>query len=251
MKTEEMLEALKKVNTPNITNVLATYPNKRDTCLCLYDPWEDNWYTDSTLRCMYPELGPQLGYAVTVTFGLPDEEHPDMSKMSELYQALADSPKPSVLIIKQDMPEKYKKKNGLAGGNMMSAFKSLGCVGVITDGPSRDIDEVREIGGIQYMMTGVCAGHGPFVIKEVNAPVSVCGMDVKAGEIVHMDENGACVFPADKLEAVCEKALLLDEAEALKQHLFQVNTDPKVMDQIRLGKHPEQIALQKEQKSRK
>jgi galactokinase len=42
-----------------------------------------------------------------------------------------------------------------------------------------------------------------------------------------------------------------DEAEALKQHLFQVNTDPKVMDQIRHGKHPEQIALQKEQQSRK
>jgi regulator of RNase E activity RraA len=40
-------------------------------------------------------------------------------------------------------------------------------------------------------------------INAVNVPVTVAGMDVAPGEIIHMDENGACKFPADKLADVC------------------------------------------------
>ena len=49
--------------------------------------------------------------------------------------------------------------------------------------------------------------------RAINVPVSVAGMDVAPGEIIHMDENGACKFPADKIEAVLKnvKALLKDE----------------------------------------
>ncbi len=45
-------------------------------------------------------------------------------------------------------------------------------------------------------------------------PVSVCGMNVAPGEIIHMDENGACKFPADKAEKVLEMVsnLCADEA---------------------------------------
>lgn len=64
MTEHEMLEALKQYNTPSITNVVATYP-KNPLCLGLYNPWTENWYTDSSIRCMYPELGPRVGYAVS------------------------------------------------------------------------------------------------------------------------------------------------------------------------------------------
>ena len=55
---------------------------------------------------------------------------------------------------------------------------------------SRDLDEVRPM-GFQYMLTGVTAGHGAMAVQAVNVPVSVGGMDVAPGEIIHMDENGA------------------------------------------------------------
>jgi regulator of RNase E activity RraA len=38
-------------------------------------------------------------------------------------------------------------------------------------------------------------------------------MDIAPGEIVHMDENGACKFPADKLQAVLENARALQQEE--------------------------------------
>src|SRR5436189_159301 len=82
---------------------------------------------------------------------------------------------------------------------------SPGCLGLISNGPSRDLDEIRPM-HFQYMLTGVTPGHGAMAVQAVNVPVSVAGMDVAPGEIIHMDENGAVKFPADKLEAVLQNA---------------------------------------------
>ena len=67
----------------------------------------------------------------------------------------------------------------------------------------------------QYLTRGICAGHGPQAVHAVQVPVSISGMDVAPGEIVHMDENGAVKFPADRLEEVVKnaKALLAEEDE--------------------------------------
>lgn len=206
-RTLELFERLKRFNTPTVTNVVATYPNRVDECLGLYDPWAVNWYTDEDIRCIYPELGPKVGFAVTCIYGMPDLRF-DRLNFSNVIEALERSPQPTILVMKQDFPLPFKKKNGLVGGNMATAMKRSGCVGCISDGPSRDIDEIRELGDFQLMLTGVSPGHGDFSVKAVNVPVSVCSMDVFPGEIIHMDENGACKFPADRLEDVvnlCEK----------------------------------------------
>jgi len=83
---------------------------------------------------------------------------------------------------------------------------------VISDCPSRDIDEIRSM-KFQYMLTGATAGHGAMAVHAINTPVSVGGMDVTPGEIVHMDENGSCKFPADKLEAVVTNLEALQKEE--------------------------------------
>ena len=180
-REREIIKELENYDTPTITNVVATYPGKA-TCLSLYHPWATNWYTDDSLRVMYPELGRTCGYAVTCTYGIPDPNFKGGPSVGDVLRAIDKSPKPVVLFIKQDYPEELKRKNGLCGGNMAAAFKSVGCVGIVTDGPSRDVDEVRTM-GIQYMMTGTSAGHGPMGVKAVNTPVEICGMDVCTGEI--------------------------------------------------------------------
>jgi len=63
------------------------------------------------------------------------------------------------------------------------------------------------------LLSGVTAGHGDFSVQAVNVPVSIAGMDVSPGEMVHMDENGAVKFPESQLEPVLEnvRALLAEE----------------------------------------
>lgn len=212
MMESEMLQALKDFDTPSITNVVATYP-LNPLCLGLYNPWTENWYTDQTIRCMYPELGRTVGYAVTCVYGLPDPGFNRLTFM-DVIDALDASPKPTILVLQQKFPPEIAGKVGLSGGNMTSAMKAVGCLGVISNGPSRDLDEIRPM-KFQYMLTGVCAGHGGMAVYAVNVPVSVGGMDISPGEIIHMDEDGAVKFPANKLEAVLTnvRALQIEETE--------------------------------------
>ena len=210
MTEQEMLQALKGFDTPSITNVVGTYP-ANPLCLGLYNPWTENWYTDQTLHCMYPELGRTVGYAVTCVYGLPDPSFKRLSFM-DVIDALDASPKPTILVLQQKFPPEIAGKVGLSGGNMTSAMKAVGCLGMISNGPSRDIDEIRPM-QFQNLISGVTAGHGDMAVYAVNVPVSVAGMDVCPGEIIHMDENGAVKFPANKMEGVLTnvQALQIEE----------------------------------------
>ena len=229
MEAYDMIQALLQYDTPCVTNVVATYP-KSDLCMGLYHPWAEKWYTDERLRCMFPELGCRAGYCVTVTYGMPDKGFERLGFV-DVCRAIEQSPKPVILAVKQDFPEDIKRKNGLLGGCMMSAFKALGAVGVISDGPSRDLDEVRSL-DMQYMLTGACAGHGEFSVHAVNTPVEICGMTVAPREIIHMDESGAVKFPAEKLEQVLELCGKLSRMEALKQKDLLQCRDAETMARI-------------------
>jgi 4-hydroxy-4-methyl-2-oxoglutarate aldolase len=210
LSEKEILAELQNFDTPSITNVVATYPGN-PLCLGLYDPWAVNWYTDTSVRCIYPELGARAGYAVTCVYGLPDPNYSRLS-LQDVLAALEAQEKPAILVIQQKFPPAIANKVGLSGGNMTTAFKSLGCVGVVSNGPSRDIDEIRPM-EVQYLLSGITPGHGDMAVLAVNVPVTVAGMDVAPGEIIHMDENGACKFPADKLEQVLENVRALQEEE--------------------------------------
>ena len=218
MNTQAMLAELKNFDTPSITNVVATYPDS-PTCLGLYNPWSENWYTDQSIRCMYPELGRRVGYAVTCVYGLPDPAFNRLS-FNDVLEALEASPRPTILALQQKFPAHIAGKVGLAGGNMVSAMRALGCLGLISNGPSRDLDEVREM-DFQYLLSGVTPGHGAMAVHAVNVPVTVAGMDVAPGELIHMDENGACKFPAQHLEAVLTNARALQQEEAARMKALQ------------------------------
>lgn len=224
----EMLAELRKYDTPSITNVVATYPGN-PLCLGLYNPWTENWYTDTTIKCMFPELGAMAGYAVTCVYGLPDPNFSELSFM-DVVDALDVSKKPTILALQQKFPPEIANKVGLAGGNMTAAMKSLGCLGLISNGPSRDIDEIRPM-KFQNLLSGISPGHGAMAVHAVNVPVSIAGMDVAPGEIIHMDENGACKFPGDQLNAVLTnvEALIAQEGDRIGQLL----SGPKTAKQVR------------------
>lgn len=213
--TPAVFEELKKFDTPTVTNAVASYPND-PKCLAIYNAWQGKWYTDQTLKCMYPELGRRIGHVVTAVYGPVDHTAKSKYTLYDILQAVEKAPKPVILAIKQDFPPEMKGINGLAGGMMMSSFRTLGVEGVLSDGPSRDLDEVRNF-DIQYMLTGVTPGHGDYEIRAVNVPVNICGMDLMPGDIVHMDENGACKFPADRTDDVLESCKKFSESEGDKQ----------------------------------
>lgn len=211
----DLFAALRKIDTPTITNIVATYP-RNPLCLGLYNPWTENWYTDTSIRCVAPEIGPLVGYAVTCTYGLPDPNFSGRLTFMDVIDALDASPKPTILVLQQKWPPHLMSKAGLAGEIMATSMLAVGCVGMVSNGPSRDVDAVRKL-NFQMLLGGVTPGHGDMAVHAVNVPVSVGGMDVAPGELIHMDENGAVKFPADRLDAVVTNAhaMLADEAKQL------------------------------------
>ena len=210
-----IVAAPSEIYTPTITNVVATYP-KNPLCLGLYNPWTENWYTDTSIRCIYPEMGAIVGYAVTCVYGLPDPNYAGRLSFMDVVDALDAMKKPTILVIQQKWPPELHNKAGLAGEMMVSSMMAVGCVGMLSNGPSRDVDAIRKL-NFQLLLGGVTAGHGEMAVQSVNVPVSVGGMDVAPGDLIHMDENGAVKFPPKHAPAIVKnaQAMLEDEARRL------------------------------------
>jgi len=214
---ERMMQDLKKFDTATICNVVATYPES-DVCLRLYDAWRGEYYTDTSVRCMYPEYGPVCGYAATVWYS---DERAEQTKLDPwlLSDHLDLTPKPIILVAHQTYSEGLNRA-GLFGAMMSNEFRAMGVRGVVTDGPIRDYVGIKET-KVQYLATGLTAGHGPFQIRGAGIPVRVAGMSVSPGDVVHIDECGACKFPASKLPDVLRGAAELLRRERKEKTRFQ------------------------------
>ena len=217
-KDARIIEDLRKFDTATICNVVATYPGS-DICLGLYDPWRGEYYTDTSIRCIYPEQGPVCGYAATAWYS---DERPEYKKLDRwaLPEHIDKTPKPVILVAKQSYSQGLETLSGLFGGNMTTQFKALGVNGVLTDGPMRDYAEIKEM-KVQYLAAGLTSGHGPIQLREVGIPIKVGRMSVAPGDIIHMDQCGACKFPADKLSTVLTYASELISREQREQARFR------------------------------
>ena len=144
----DLLE-LRRFNTPTIYNgwERVTRQERLDCSL----NWQDG-LTDFT-----PQMGVMVGYAVTVEYVCGDRkkfesyENPSLN----LYKYLASIPGPKILIAK-DL-EAPTSKGAILGEVTGNAYRALDCVGVITDGCARDVDEAA-YGGFKIMARRLCVG---------------------------------------------------------------------------------------------
>jgi regulator of RNase E activity RraA len=218
LSENEVIEKLKRIDTPTISNVVATYP-KSDICLKLYDAWHGQYYTDTTVKCMFPEFEPRVGYVATVTFCEASEKYTGMGRW-KLPEHIEETKKPVVLVAEQQFPIELANRVGLFGEMMTTRYKAMGVVGVITNGPMRDFDAIRDL-GVQYFTTGLTPGHGDMMVKQVGEPVVVGGLKVMPGDMVHMDKHGAVKFPSDKMREVLNRANRLLEEESNQVEFFK------------------------------
>lgn len=207
--TPAQLDELRLIDSPTISNAIERF--KVRPRLQGFAGWE--------LRCVFPELGTTLGYAVTCTADSTTEGRADDRGLLRLWAALEAAPKPAVLVIKDIGPERFRSCH--MGEVMATTAKALGAVGCLSDGGLRDVVEVRALGGFQYFCPGLVVSHGNPVICEVNVAVTLEGMAVAPGDLIHGDANGVLVIP----DAVADRVA----AEAI-----QVRADEKaVLDFVR------------------
>ena len=218
LSEDGIIRELRKIDTPTISNIVATYP-KSDICLKLYDAWYGNWYTDMTIKCIYPNMGPVVGYVATVVYCKESEKYTGVGRW-KLFEHINETRKPVVLVAEQQFPPELSNRVGLFGEMMTMQYKALNVAGVVTNGPMRDVDAIEPL-GVQYFATGLTPAHGDMMIKAVGEPVSVGGMTVMPGDMVHMDMHGVVKFPSDKCGEILERAKKLLEEEAERAAFFK------------------------------
>jgi regulator of RNase E activity RraA len=191
-----LLAELASVDTPTICNAIEAFKARDDS----------EGFMGARVRCLTPELGVMAGYAVTATCdsmtpGQPRRREPFMA----LWDALAAAPKPAVLVFQDVSPRPHHSVH--LGDVMATIAVRLGALGVVTDGAVRDLEGIRPL-RFHLFALGVAPSHGTFNVVDVNVPVTVDGVRVAPGDLIHADSNGVTTVPldlADRLPAECRK----------------------------------------------
>ena len=200
--TQSELEALRQIDTPTIANAIETFNVRGNT----------EGFMGWDIRCMYPELGVMVGYAVTATLDTvtPGKAH-NREVRFQLFEAIQDSPKPAVLVLKDIGPRPYHGCH--FGDGLANTSKRLGAIGLVTDGGVRDIDTVRQM-GFHYFAPGMVPAHGNFGFHEAQIPVEVSGVVINPGDVIHADVNGVVSIPLEIASALIEESHKVHRREA-------------------------------------
>jgi 4-hydroxy-4-methyl-2-oxoglutarate aldolase len=202
MLSPEQIEALGRIDSPTVSNAIEAFGVR--------DPTDG--YASLELRCLFPDLGPMVGYAVTCTADSTTPGGPRPDGQMPLYHALAAAPKPAVVVVRDVGPSRLRSCH--AGDMMMTLFHRLGAVGLVTDGGVRDVAGVRRRApGFRVFAPGTVVSHGIPTIVEVGVTVSICGLKIRPGDLLHGDENGLLKIPLEIADQVAGQAQKVRQAE--------------------------------------
>jgi 4-hydroxy-4-methyl-2-oxoglutarate aldolase len=208
------LDALRRYNTPTISNAIELF-NLRP---------RHTGFLPHTIRCLLPDLGPIVGYAVTskTQASEPEPDEPAVDLLGGYLRYVAAEAKAGPLIaVGQDIDD--PPGLGAQFGEVTATIhQKLGCVGHITSGCPRDLDEVRALG---FGLFGLnpCVSHAYVRLVEFGTPVTIGGVVIESGDLIHADKHGVCLIPAGaapKLAAACA------EVERRERPLLEICRSP-------------------------
>jgi regulator of RNase E activity RraA len=186
----------------------------------IYNGWEQitkhnaakDGFNTEPLQDFMPNAGAMVGYAVTVVVQLSGTSPAPKNAnwFTEYLEYLASMPKPTIAVVQDlDKPRCY----GSAWGEIFATIhRAFGCVGTITDGGLRDIDEMARV-GFKALGRQLCVGHGAGGLVRWNCPVNVFGRTVTPGQLIHADKHGFLAIPPGEEHGLLAAARHLDHCE--------------------------------------
>jgi regulator of RNase E activity RraA len=202
MVTESQFAFLRSIDTPTVCNLMEIVAPER----------RGSFYTVKHLHCPFPDLPPMVGFAKTVTMRARDKVGGAsyMAKRMDYLDYVAAAPQPCIAVIEDlDDPAGY----GAFWGEVQSnVHKALGCLGTITNGSIRDIPQIAE--GFQMLAGSLSPSHAYVHVAEFGVPVTIHGMAVKSGDLIHADRHGAIVVPVNTIDGMKDAADKLAATEA-------------------------------------
>ncbi len=195
-----VIESLADWDTPALSNALDTLrlrPNHTG-------------HSDGSIQRI-SGAAPMAGRAVTARM-VAREPGEDGIPVSHLHQAIAETEGPVVVVLEdRDNPAGAGAFLGEVNGSLLAA---LGVKGVITNGRVRDVGELRGLGYAVYA-AGLCVARAYMRLIDVGTDVTVAGLTVQPGDLLHGDEHGVLQIPAEAVPGIVGRAEMIrrDEQE--------------------------------------
>ena len=194
---------LKRWNTPTIYNGWEQITKRNRSA--------DAFNFEET-RDFMPQMGPMVGYAVTIVIEPSNAAHraANPNAGADYRRYVASIPGPKIVVVQDlDRPRVIGSFWGEVNSNV---HRALGCVGTITDGAIRDVDEMTNA-GFKALARRLCVGHAHVHPVRWNCEVEVFGRKISPGDLIHADKHGFIVIAPEEQSALLDAARFMDSNE--------------------------------------
>ena len=159
-----------------------------------------------------PQMGPMVGYAVTVVIEPSNPAHRtnNPNAAMEYYKYVSEQPGPKIVVV-QDL-DKPAVIGSMWGEVNANTHHALGCVGTITDGAIRDVDEMTNA-GFKAIARRLCVGHAHVTPVRWGVDVEVFGQAISPGQLIHADKHGFLAVEQEAEGKLLDAALFMDNNE--------------------------------------
>lgn len=204
MMNNSLLEKLQAVDTPTVCNAIEVAQGQRGF----------NQFTRGTMLASSATDTAMVGYARTAQIAAlaPAKESASVIKQrrADYYRHMSEGPRPAIAVV-EDLD--YPHAIGAYWGEVNTTIhKAFGLGGALTNGVMRDLGDLPT--EFPVVAGSIGPSHGFVHVRSIGQPVSIFGMQVEDGDLVHADRHGAVVVPKEViplLEAAIDKLLATEQ----------------------------------------
>ena len=210
MMEDALLTLLQQVDTPTVCNAIEVAQGKRGFAN----------FTRGTMLSSHKEAGSIVGYARTAKIAAqkPPTDPPDIIKARRMdyYRHMSQGHHhkelcPAIAVIED---EDYPDCIGAFWGEInTTVHKGFGLAGALTNGVMRDLGDLPD--GFTVIASSLGPSHGFVHVRDVACSVSILGMQVTDGDLIHADQHGALVIPTQIIPMLYDAIQTLLASEKL------------------------------------
>ena len=194
------LEELRQFDSPTVSNAIQRFGLRPKT----------EGFMRSQIRAVIAPERPFVGYAVTARIRASTVPTDEQKEMSYGYYDQVRSAQGATIAVIEDLdPDPV---GSFWGEVQVSTHLALGCIGVVTSGGVRDLDEVKRL-GFGYLARCVLVSHANVHIEAFACPVTVGGLVVRPGDLLFADQHGALLVPDAAAAELADACRAVQRAE--------------------------------------
>ncbi len=210
---DAVLARLRAVDTPTICNALERVTGSRRA----------TGFTRHPVVCNNPALPAMVGFARCAKVRAASAptisiEQIRANRMA-YYQYVTSGPGPTIAVIEDtDWPNCL---GAFWGELQVAVHRGLGVAGALTSGLLRDLGALDP--EFQVVAGSVGPSHAFVHVIEIDVPVTILGLDIRPGDLIHADRHGAVNIPPEVASGLPDG---IDRAAAREQVIIDAARRP-------------------------